>query len=72
MQSREDTLVGWDQTGEMLDLLKGQAKKSERNGGWDVKISEMDASGDHNDLWKDGRRLAEIYGVICREVEGGI
>ncbi|CAP70887.1 uncharacterized protein PODANS_3_9450 [Podospora anserina S mat+] len=55
-QSREDSLVPYDQLEKMGAYL---SKSSSLN------IREMEAGGDHDDIWKKGDRLAEIlYDVV--------
>lgn len=59
-QSLEDSLVPYFQTEDMLKRL--HASKSEQ-----LIVSEVQATGDHNLLWEDGTRLAEI---ILEAVKG--
>jgi acetyl esterase/lipase len=53
VQSKEDSLVPYAQIEEMKRRL-------EESGGDGLDVGEMEAGGDHNDLWKDGARLADI------------
>jgi acetyl esterase/lipase len=53
VQSKEDSLVPYAQTEDMKRSL-------EKSRGEGLEVSEMEAGGDHNDLWKEGSRLAEI------------
>ncbi|EPE35129.1 alpha/beta-Hydrolase [Glarea lozoyensis ATCC 20868] len=53
VQSKEDSLVPYRQLVDMKDKL-------EKSRGKGLVVSEMEAGGDHNDLWKEGERLAEI------------
>ncbi|KAK4135683.1 alpha/beta-hydrolase [Trichocladium antarcticum] len=62
VQSREDTLVPYAQ----LEGLRGVL---EREGGGAVEVRVMEAGGDHDDIWKDGRRMAE---VLAEVVAGGL
>ncbi|EAQ84044.1 hypothetical protein CHGG_10448 [Chaetomium globosum CBS 148.51] len=50
VQSREDTLVPWEQ-------LEAMRARLEREGRVDVKV--MEATGNHDDVWREGGRLAE-------------
>jgi predicted esterase len=61
VQSKEDSLVPYRQLVDMRDAL-------ERSKGSDLALSEMDAGGDHNDLWKEGERLAEIVIEVVRKL----
>ncbi|KAK4186109.1 Alpha/Beta hydrolase protein [Podospora australis] len=51
VQSREDTLVPYDQ----LEKMGAYLSKSSS-----LDIKEMQAGGDHDDIWQKGDRLAEI------------
>ena len=53
VQSKEDTLVPYRQLADMKANLESSKAGS-------INLKELDASGDHNDLWKEGHRLAEI------------
>ncbi|KAL2128174.1 hypothetical protein VTI74DRAFT_9550 [Chaetomium olivicolor] len=56
VQSREDTLVPYEQ----LEALKAALERAEEvKQGW-VEVRVAEAGGDHYDIWKDGRRMAEI------------
>ncbi|KAK3386540.1 Alpha/Beta hydrolase protein [Podospora didyma] len=61
VQSKEDTLVPYQQLETMRRVLEGQD-------GGGVEMREMQATGNHDDLWLQGARLAEIL----REVVGGL
>lgn len=61
VQSQEDTLVPYSQTTLMLKSLGNSA-------GGALHISEMEASGDHNDLWHKGSRIAEILGQVLKSL----
>ena len=65
-QSKEDTLVPYWQLEAMREsFLKGDPGKS----GNDVlEIKELEAAGDHNDLWKEGTRLAEIVVEVVQSL----
>jgi acetyl esterase/lipase len=52
-QSLEDSLVPYSQTEEMLSNFNASKSGS-------LKVREVPFTGDHNFLWEDGRRLAEI------------
>jgi len=54
-QSLEDTLVPYSQTETMLRHL-GSLKETDPK----VVVRQVDISGDHDDLWQQGHRLAEI------------
>lgn len=66
VQSKEDTLVPYWQLEAMREsFLKGDPGKS----GNDVlEIKELEAAGDHNDLWKEGTRLAEIVVEVVQSL----
>ncbi|KAG4425520.1 hypothetical protein IFR04_001439 [Cadophora malorum] len=66
VQSKEDTLVPYWQLEAMREsFLKGGPGKS----GNDVlEIKELEAAGDHNDLWKEGTRLAEIVVEVVQSL----
>ncbi|POR38887.1 Kynurenine formamidase [Tolypocladium paradoxum] len=51
VQSREDGLVPYSQT----ELMKMRLSETSK-----LEVKELDAGGDHNDLWKQGDSLAEI------------
>lgn len=51
VQSREDGLVPYSQT----EIMKKRLAEVSS-----IRVLELDADGDHNDLWKKGDRLAEI------------
>lgn len=53
VQSKDDCLVPYSQTVDMKKSLEDSRAKG-------LRVGELDAGGDHNDLWKDGTRLAEI------------
>jgi acetyl esterase/lipase len=63
VQSREDTLVPYEQ----LELMRANLESSKGDG---LKVVEMSASHDHNDLWKMGGRLAEIFVSTLAELDG--
>jgi len=50
-QSKEDNLVPYSQTELMRDHLNRNSK---------LEIIEMQASGDHNELWKQADKIVEI------------
>ncbi|KAH7354902.1 hypothetical protein BKA65DRAFT_604976 [Rhexocercosporidium sp. MPI-PUGE-AT-0058] len=56
VQSREDSQVSYWQLGAMRKSLLG----GEANGNEALEVKELKAIGEHNDLWKEGTRLAEI------------
>lgn len=59
VQSQEDSLVPYGQLEALIEALQ-------RSKSTDLQICEIMASGDHNDLWLQGKRLAEILSkVIC-------
>jgi acetyl esterase/lipase len=57
VQSKEDSLVPYRQTADMKEALES----SKASG---CASSELEAGGDHNDLWKEGGRLAEIIAEV--------
>ncbi|KAH7139582.1 Alpha/Beta hydrolase protein [Dactylonectria estremocensis] len=61
VQSPDDELVPYSQTG----LMKGRPAKTSN-----VEVNEIDASGRHNDLWKEGDRLAEILFEVVQATAG--
>ena len=61
VQSKEDSLVPYAQMADLklsLDRSKGEG----------LEVIEMVAVGDHNDLWLDGARLAEIIAEVVRSL----
>lgn len=58
VQSKEDGLVPYSQTKLMKEHLKRTSK---------VNVIEMEAGGDHNDLWKQGDELAGIMDWAVRD-----
>jgi hypothetical protein len=59
VQSREDTLVPYGQLEGLRGVLEGDGR---------VEVRVMEAGGDQDEIWKDGRRMAEVLG----EVVGGL
>lgn len=59
VQSKEDNLVPYKQTADMLKKLK----QSNPDG---LSIEELEAGGDHNALWQSGGRLAEIISLVVK------
>ncbi|KAK4251980.1 hypothetical protein C7999DRAFT_10284 [Corynascus novoguineensis] len=59
VQSREDTLVPWRQVEVMRARLEWEAR---------VEVRVLEAGGDHDDLWKDGRRIAEVLWELVDEM----
>lgn len=57
VQSHGDSLVPYEQTKTMLRALS-------RSKSIELTVTEMGASGDHNDIWANGERLAEIISEI--------
>ncbi|KAH6622759.1 hypothetical protein F5144DRAFT_595051 [Chaetomium tenue] len=62
VQSREDTLVPWEQ-------LEAMRARLEREGRVDVKV--MEASGNHDDIWREGGRLAEVLWNVLGNASAG-
>lgn len=58
VQSKEDTLVPYSQLEGMRAILKTST----------AEVTELDAGGDHNELWKSGDRLAEIIETVLEEI----
>jgi hypothetical protein len=66
VQSKEDSLVPYRQTADMREALE----RSKASG---CALVELEAGGDHNDLWKEGGRLAEIVAeVVTALVKDGM
>lgn len=62
MQSHEDSVVPYRQTQDMRKrLLESKAEG--------LVITELDAAGDHNDLWQKGERLAEIVVEVVNKLK---
>ena len=59
VQSKEDTLVPYRQ----LEDMKAKLESSNASG---IRLKELDAGGDHNDIWKEGHRLAEIVAEVMK------
>jgi acetyl esterase/lipase len=62
VQSREDTLVPWRQVEVMRACL-------EREGSGRVDVRVLEAEGDHNEIWQDGRRMAEVLWEVVAGLE---
>lgn len=58
-QSKEDTLVPYAQTQEMLDVFQPNV----RNG---LLVEEKTIDGDHNDIWVNGDQLAALIGKVVK------
>lgn len=61
VQSHEDSLVPYRQT---QDMQKGLLESK----GDELVITELDAAGDHNELWENGDRLAEIVVEVVMDL----
>ncbi|KAK4101374.1 hypothetical protein N658DRAFT_425745 [Parathielavia hyrcaniae] len=61
VQSREDSLVPYEQLEAMRDRLEG------KEGRGVVEVRVVEAGGDHNWIWEEGGRMAEI---LWEAVEG--
>lgn len=59
VQSKEDGLVPYSQT----ELMKQRLAETST-----VEVRELEAGGDHNDLWGKGTRLAEILLEVVRSI----
>ncbi|KAK4146422.1 Alpha/Beta hydrolase protein [Dichotomopilus funicola] len=60
VQSREDSLVPWDQ----IDAM--HARLADEGG---VNVTVVESDGDHDDAWKKGGRMADIlWGVVSEKV----
>jgi hypothetical protein len=62
VQSREDTLVSWRQLEVMQACL-------EREGRGRVDVRVLEAEGEHNEIWQDGRRMAEVLWEVVVGLE---
>lgn len=62
VQSREDTLVPYQQLEGLRAYLEGEEGKG-------VEVRVMEAGGDHDDIWKEGRRMAEILFEVAQGLE---
>ncbi|KXX77966.1 Kynurenine formamidase [Madurella mycetomatis] len=60
VQSRGDTLVPYEQ----LEGIRGYLEREGR-----VRVREMEAGGDHDDIWLDGERMAEILWEVAKGLE---
>jgi len=58
VQSKEDTLVPYRQLEDIMMALKESG----------VKVVEMGAAGDHDELWEKGDRLAEIVQEVVERM----
>lgn len=61
VQSKEDSLVPYWQLEDMQKKLLGSKAEA-------VEIRELEASGDHNELWQRGDRLAEIVVEVAKSL----
>lgn len=61
VQSKEDSLVPYWQTADLMKAVLG-AK------GEGLEVEEMEAGGDHNELWEKGDRLAEIVAEVVNSM----
>lgn len=57
VQSKQDTLVPYSQLEGMRESLKTST----------AEVTELEAGGDHNDLWKSGDRLANIIETVLKD-----
>ncbi|GAB7353462.1 hypothetical protein MBLNU459_g3922t1 [Dothideomycetes sp. NU459] len=57
VQSKEDSLLPYSQTANMMEKLEASKAPS-------LTVREIDADGDHNALWQNGDRLADIIDSI--------
>ncbi|KAK4111022.1 alpha/beta-hydrolase [Canariomyces notabilis] len=55
VQSRQDSLVPYDQ----LEKLRGYLLAAAGQGGR-LRVEELHAGGEHDDIWREGGRMAEI------------
>jgi hypothetical protein len=62
VQSREDTLVPWRQVEVMQACL-------EREGRGRVDVRVLEAEGEHDEIWRDGRRMAEVLWEVVGDLE---
>ncbi|KAK8189935.1 Alpha/Beta hydrolase protein [Phyllosticta capitalensis] len=60
-QSKEDSLVPYEQTTKMLAMLTLSRSLG-------LQIKEVPCGGDHNELWQKGDRLAEIVADVVEEI----
>ncbi len=58
VQSRADSLVPYSQLEGLRAVLKAA--------GAGFEVLELEAGGDHNDLWRQGDRMAEIFEEVLR------
>lgn len=61
VQSKEDSLVPYKQTTDMLENLF-QSKSV------GLTLRELEAGGDHNELWQNGERLAQIISIVMKSL----
>jgi len=60
-QSKEDSLVPYSQTEDMLSNLKSSMSEY-------LEVQEAHVSGDHNEVWQKGDRLAEIVVDVVKSL----
>lgn len=59
VQSREDTLVPWEQLEAMRARLGSEGQ---------VGVKVMEATGNHDDVWREGGRMAEVLWNVLEEL----
>jgi hypothetical protein len=59
VQSREDTLVPWEQLEAMRARLGSEGR---------VSVKVMEAAGNHDDVWREGGRMAEVLWNVLEEL----
>jgi kynurenine formamidase len=64
VQSKEDSLVPYWQLEDMRDSFSRSSRSAA------LEVRELEAGGDHNDLWKEGSRLAEIVVDVVQSLRG--
>ncbi|KAL2149692.1 hypothetical protein VTH82DRAFT_8344 [Thermothelomyces myriococcoides] len=60
VQSREDTLVPWQQLEAMRDRLARERRR--------VDVRVLEGRGDHDDVWRDGDKMAEVLWELSEEL----
>ncbi|KAL2179797.1 uncharacterized protein P884DRAFT_237743 [Thermothelomyces heterothallicus CBS 202.75] len=60
VQSREDTLVPWQQ----LEVMRERLERERRR----VEVRVLEGVGDHDDVWREGDRMAEVLWELAEEL----
>ncbi|KAL2160822.1 hypothetical protein VTH06DRAFT_1019, partial [Thermothelomyces fergusii] len=60
VQSREDTLVPWQQ----LEAMRQRLERERRR----VDVRVLEGAGDHDDVWREGSRMAQVLWQLAEEL----